>query len=513
MTITVRKKILNIGGEPIYTSGIREENLIQLFESKDWKNDYVEEIEIELKSFEPKIKKTIKNKLFFSSRPYSSPSLGQIQQKEIARIYIEILSLLRSPERVAKHLKSLDDEIGKKIATLEYSQEDLPQYLIPARGYLVAGPPPENYKVRNQGRSLDEELLKREKQHGINLEGTPKFVGFVQEELANRFVSEGHLFAEDVQVDNLLLHAKYSHRLQNEIIRNAIEAEDLNLPIGEKGEKMNYKELLTLLIKNTLQKNGLPCHNLWASLFDGIMDSHLADHEFYRTEYENRIPSKELFGVKKFLYSSRSPWVFNSLITCFGADLGLPNLQHYLLNSHWKEAAQMVEKARGLSREIDLNSKAELGETTASCDAGFSSLYTNCMKSLILSGYDGSIIKSPLTTSGEDAAKSKKYELYPSLNSSDCNGIKIKLEPSKNSLSKTGLSFDEYAREKINKTKSVNVKIPNSANTLESDKILDSTTLNNSENPVTNPTPIDSNPNRLISQEKYFSNLSDKNSR
>jgi hypothetical protein len=53
-------------------------------------------------------------------------------------------------------------------------------------------------------------------------------------------------------------------------------------------------------------------------------------------------------------FNSRSPFIFRSLITCFGGD-ELPNLSSYLLDSHYKEVAQMIYKIRGgdFERKLD----------------------------------------------------------------------------------------------------------------------------------------------------------------
>ena len=132
----------------------------------------VEEIEITLKPHNPYEYGIIGGHARFSIPEQSLKSLStsfgsSISQKDIKRIFAEIVAIMQNPESVARHLKSLDDVIGATIATLEYSEADLPQYLIPARGYFIPGPPPESYRLRNQGRSLDQELLKREMDHGL----------------------------------------------------------------------------------------------------------------------------------------------------------------------------------------------------------------------------------------------------------------------------------------------------------------------------------------------------------
>ncbi len=462
MTIVTNKKISKIRTNHPKITPQSKTRLLQQF--LDEGEHEVEEIEIALKPHSPYEYGNIGGHAIFSIPKQSLESLSNsfgsnISEKDIKRIFAEIVAVMQNPESVAKHLKSLDEAIGTTIAPLEYSEADLPQYLIPARGYFIPGPPPENYQPRNQGRSLDQELLRREKDHGINTEGfTPKFVGLINRKKANKFINEGHLFSEDAQVQNLLLHSKYSHRLHHEIIRNAAQTGEINLSIGN-GKTLSQRELLILLTTYTTRG-----FSLWDSLIDSLDDSMIPavseaylEYPLSSVAYKNFIARENSYSVENFSYSSRSPFTINSLIACFGADLNLPNLQHYLLNSHWKEAAQMVEKAREIIKEdngaavnaskydpveswnnflitpfpklagqIYNESGNELRKLrnrllartpdaeTPAIASDFSSLYTSCMKSLATIGYinPGIILPSPLTTSPQQAEKSTKYQPY-----------------------------------------------------------------------------------------------------
>ena len=348
--------------------------------------------------------------------------------------------------------------------------------------------------------------------HDINKEGfTPKFFGLINRNKANKFVTDGHLFSEDAQVANLLLHSKYSHILHHEVIRNAVEAGEIDLSIGD-NKTLSQRELLRLLI------NTSSVSSLWDRLIDSLDDSLIPVKS--KTSPQDPFSTHEnSYSVENFSYSSRSPFTINSLITCFGADLGVPNLQHYLLNSHWKEAAQMVEKAREiiekdngaaanaskfdpveafinfritpcskLARQIYNESGNELRKLrnkllrttpyaeTPAIATDFSSLYTSCMKSLATIGYlnPGSVGPSPLNTSPQQAEKSTKYQPYqqetpnrqtvipeflrailPSLPKSSDNidkGIKKKTSEPK-PLGRTHESMDDYAEEKFKTAK------------------------------------------------------------
>ena len=251
-------------------------------------------------------------------------------------------------------------------------------------------------------------------------------------------------------MQNLLLHSKYSHRLHHEIIRNAVAAQEIDLSIGN-NKILNQKELLTLL--TTYTTNG---SSIWDCLIDSLDDSLIPVRSAKSKEGLFSIRENS-YSVENFSYSSRSTFTINSLITCFGADLGLSHLQHYLLNSHWKEAAQMVAKAREiieedkgaaanaskfslvealvnfqitpyskLARQIYNESGNELRKLrnkllptnpyaeTPAIATDFSSLYTSCMKSLATIGYigPGLIASSPISVSSQQAEKSTKYEPY-----------------------------------------------------------------------------------------------------
>ncbi len=495
MTITTTKKISKIRTNSPKILAQSKTRLLQQF--LDEGKHEVEEIEIKLKTHNPYEYGTIGVHAIFSIPKQSLKALStffgcDVSEKDIKKIFADIVKIMQNPESVAKHLKNLDEEIGRKIAPLEYGEADLPQYLIPARGYFIAGPPPENYQPRNQGRSLDQELLKREMAAGINIEGfTPKFVGLINRKKANQFINEGHLFAEDVQVNNLLLHSKYSHRLHHEIIRNAVAAEELDLSIGN-NKKLDQKELLTLL--TTYTTNG---SSLWDCLIDSLDDS-LISVESVTSKRDLFGTHKNLYSVENFSYSSRSPNTINSLITCFGADLDLPNLQHYLLNSHWKEAAQMVEKAREIIEEdrgaAANASKFNLNEAltnfaitpyletakqiynesgnelrklrnklftstrykeTSTIDTSFSSLYTSCIKSLATIGYlnPGSIGPSPLTTTPQQAGESAKYRPYQDKTPSNQTAMTEFPRTTTSSLPKSSDTIDKGIKNKIFKPK------------------------------------------------------------
>lgn len=376
----------------------------------------------------------------------------KIKPEEALRISRDILNILRNPALVAKYLKPLDEELGREmdktynVGENKYQDSDLPDSVITARGFFMPGPPPKNYKPRNQGRLLDEILLKREAEAGINSEGfTSKFVGFVDPIKANKHVSEGHIFGEDVQVENLLLHGKYSHRLDFEIIRNAAKPNsktgiaELDLSIEtEDGKKrvLSQKELLQMMVTTYLLPRG---NSAWQQVID-ILDDVKDNFEIAVSEKPNSIfdiigvspidkDRKKLFSPKNYSFSSQSPEILNSLILCFGKDLEIPNLQHYMLNSHYKEVAQMVGRAREIVAEEEVRPPSFLKKLADSviknpasiavepkqiAKDDFSNMYIHCMKSLAKLGSvnPGVIVATPLTFILQQAGKSKKYAQF-----------------------------------------------------------------------------------------------------
>jgi len=419
-----------------------------------------------------------------SVRKDSLKSLPFIKEDEVLRISRDILAILRNPNLVAEYLKPLDTKLGEEMAAAynvgenKYKDEELPDSVITARGFFMPGPPPPNYKPRSQDRLLDDLLLKREAAAEINLEGfTPKFVGFVNSEKANKLVSEGHVFAEDVQVKNLLLHGKYSHRLDFEIIRSAAAMGKLDLSVkADDGTVRNLtqKELLQMMITATILPGNISVWNKLIDILGDVLDSaNAAPNEARKFSDLFTGPSfidlmrKKLFSAPNYSFSSQAPESLNSLILCFGKDVGLENLQHYMLNSHYKEAAQMVGRAREIiaKEESKLDSLATrlfkainqsrhkiAPEDVEPIKTDFNNLYIHCIKSLAKLGVinPGELVASPLTLEPKDASKSKKYQQFQEAYEAD---PKIKKKEKKGPEDRiVAVTLDEYIEKKKVKT-------------------------------------------------------------
>ena len=167
---------------------------------------------------------------------------------------------------------------------------------------------------------------------GVNLEGySARFVGFVDSDEANKVVAEGRIFSEDEQVDNMILHGKYSHRFAFEVMRNAAARNELNLTL-ESGETLSQKRLLELF--TTIHRHGDSRYNFWQIILESNQDSVKMQQDHSGAVHTH--------NPALYSFSSKSAITFKSLLTCFGADLKLPNLQHYLLDSHWKQVMKIA---------------------------------------------------------------------------------------------------------------------------------------------------------------------------
>ncbi|WP_454785969.1 hypothetical protein [Legionella sp. WA2024007413] len=285
--------------------------------------------------------------------------LDELTSDEIVNIANQIISFAYDPLKVAHHLKDLDGVLGKSMQDnqiLPPEHNSLPSHLIAGRGNYIPGSPPPDYQPLKKGRILDTLLLKREELRDVNKNGfIVKFIGFVSSMIADRIVSSGQLFNENKQVNRVLLHGSYTHRLLLEAFAQAVEKGDIDLNI-KSGKKLNFVQLLHILV-SVKSKNGF---SLWEMGLDSVEDS----------ERSSNAP----LDSKQYSFSCRSPFVLNSLLLCFGKELGLPNLQTYLLDSHYKSAYEMVLRSK------EKMAKAERLSHYSKIDISNERIYERCME-------------------------------------------------------------------------------------------------------------------------------------
>ncbi len=324
------------------------------------KNKDLEEIDIELNSASSE--QPIFKEIFIDEdADLEKLGIGFENLDQLKEIFENIGRILQDPSQVFKYLKNLDSALGQRAQELGLElKNNKPEYLICGAGNFVAGPWPENYQPLRKGKILHHELLKRENEAGLNLQGVPVFRGFVIHEEANKAVGDGNIFTEDEQVGRLILHGKYTHRLFFEIIREAEKAGDLKLEID--GRSLSQKQLLNAMI-STWGTSSNHQASSWSLLIDFLRESE--DRFDYSSEFSIRSSG---LNPHDYCFSSRSPLVLKSLLTCFGHE-EIPHLSSYLLDSHYKQIAQMVGK-------IKENSGSRLDEVPDQL------IYTSCIDAI-----------------------------------------------------------------------------------------------------------------------------------
>lgn len=350
-----------------------------------------------MSSFVDQCREEFKKKPVFKTitlQPYKNPTFTlnpshlerlerlsfKISVDSIAKLTHAMLSITTDPFLLAENLKDLDVELGKEmnVSDIRLSTERPGfDFIIAGSGHYIPGPPASDYKPKKKGRLLDKLLLHRERSVGINTDGgTPKFVGSVSHELADAFIAQKkHNFSEDEQVSRLLLHGKYSHRLILEAFRFASIHEDYAL---------SFPQLLELLVTVKHENS-----SLWELICDTAKDV------IEPIKSENKL-QKACLNPDYYNFSSRFPFVFKSLILCFGQQIGLANLQCYLLDSHWKESYRMVGRVMENNNDLEKNR-----------------VYTYCMEALGTIHPVGDLGCSfPFTLSDEHAKAHPKYQPY-----------------------------------------------------------------------------------------------------
>lgn len=257
-------------------------------------------------------------------------SFGALSTDDITYIANQLIKITFDPLQVAKLLKNLDEELGRLMQENKISfpeKDSLPSYLLAGRGHFIPGAPSASYCPKKKAELLDRLLVERENINKINLSGyAVKFIGYISSMIADQLISSGQLFSENKQVNRVLLHGSYSHRLMFAAFAEAIKTGDLDLKT-QSGKNLDFIQLLEILV--SVKVDGL---SLWEKVLDTVEDSKNA--------------SSNPLNSKQFDFSCRSPFVFNSLLLCFGKELDLPNLQLYLLDSHYKAVSEMILRTK-----------------------------------------------------------------------------------------------------------------------------------------------------------------------
>lgn len=292
-------------------------------------------------------------------------NLSRIAEEEVSKIAQEILEMLRDPIRFAGHLKDLEEDLEKAAKAMGIESDLTPsyhdtKYLIATNARFLLGPPSNpSYKKVEKSYLLDQLLLRREQEHGINMDGVTRFVGYVAGKHSNNLLKDGDkTFADDSNIHNVLLHGSQTHRIQLEAIRQftsekiekeVFGAEEPNrLYVESLSRNLTQRELLKIL-NNVKVTDSMPVESnqkpavrpLSFVLMDIQIDCYARKNLLGQVVIRQE---EELFKVKNYSYSSRDPDVCNSLLLCFGDELGLPRICSYLRSSFWSKINTISSK-------------------------------------------------------------------------------------------------------------------------------------------------------------------------
>ena len=330
-----------------------------------------------------------------------------LTQEEALKIYSNIRDFLLNPSSL-RYLAHIDTELGSRMQKKindkpkdELKEDELkknrPDYVIAGKGCFIPGPPPSDAVLYKYDGLLNYLLLEEEKKRGVNVEGyTPRFAEFIEQDVANKFVADGHTFSEDMKRNGFIFHGKYSHRLQLLTIMKACEegALDLNIEEGSNRRNLTQKELLELFTTVHIESPSGAKVSLWGMLLDSSFDN--VYFAASQQEDEEKIDPNQYYDPAKQLFSIRSPDIINSILMCFDNVLDLENLGSYLRNSHYKVAAQMCQQAQDLMPSIQTKT--------------FADLYTPCMIFQSSDGLHVSITANSVISPLTDSTHSDKYE-------------------------------------------------------------------------------------------------------
>lgn len=316
-------------------------------------------------------------------------TLINISEKKAKDLILHCAKILSQPKKLLELLQPIDKALSLELQNkgISFSEADDPAFFIAGPGLFVLGPPKENAVFRSKGRIIDQVLLKAEQKLGLNKQGSPIFVGFIDNKQANSFLEKGNLFKEDESVSRLLLHGKNTHRLAIFALIESLK--------GTQFQDVKPAALLKLLIQAEISDiSG------WAYLFDTNANI-------------GKSPSSD---PNTFDYNGRSPFVLNSLILCFGSQFGLPNLMHSTRDSFWKSAYEMVEQVQKT--------------TPPNINVSKEALYTIIVKELVSIGNLSNVGQNfSFTQTSKTAALDPKYTPHPA----SIEGVKLKEpDPKKN---------------------------------------------------------------------------------
>jgi hypothetical protein len=266
--------------------------------------------------------------------------------EELSRFTLQLRNLLRNPWRVAEALQPLNEELGRRLRWCSNDYDGVNTLVIGDSDVLLPNYASITPLKEKKNKTLNAVLLDSELPHRINLDRVPVFDGFIEPEKANSIVAAGHLFGENENRLNMVLHGGYSHRLQWECVRRWIKDGHLQVPgaikevSGDKsGESYSDAHLIAAIAYVKLTSSG-------ASLWVKTVDS--SDDVTKNLDHKPGVDLKFRPHPAGTGMSCMAPNHLMTTIKCFGNTFGLGHLQKYLNDSAVKRLVRFdrIDRSR-----------------------------------------------------------------------------------------------------------------------------------------------------------------------
>ncbi len=254
---------------------------------------------------------------------------------ELSAFVLKARELFRDPVSVSRALKPLNDQLGSELGWNEADYKGVDILMVGNDDVMLPNYAVIEPLIERNNEKQSEVLLRREAAAGVNVGDTKvaAFDGFATMDV-NSFVADGHLYGENENRQNFMIHGGYSHRLQWECIREWIQEGSLKVPgaIKNPDDDKGYdsrKLLATTVYVKTKDYDKAP---IWLRLVDSADDTR-----------RNSDPHSSDFRVdpEESGMSCLAPNQIMTTIKCFGADLGLHHLQKYLNDSAVKRLGHL----------------------------------------------------------------------------------------------------------------------------------------------------------------------------
>jgi hypothetical protein len=291
-------------------------------------------------------------------------------------LILELFLLIRHPEKILGELAKFEDYLQQHVAAESQLKKVDLSYLLAGVGYYIPGPPPPGYSPFKKHRIGEAMLSYFEALYGLNhhvrnenspaklyQDGPCKVRGYV-DAFPEKFFEEYKLFNEDTQFSRMMLHGKNVHRMMFLVLCFYVEKLCMRY--------VNIKGLFSASVDGSVCHKSigrvlynlfmrvipvLKTFRLWDILIDSTEDMYYEKscaRGYGRCEDDDPLRFMQDSNYNRWLkryfsspywmnynYSSRSPFVFNSLLLCFTGER-YPLLNAMLLDSFWKAGYQIA---------------------------------------------------------------------------------------------------------------------------------------------------------------------------